>query len=63
MRKRGILNAELNAAISRLGHTDVVVVVDCGTPAPAGVPVVDLAVRTGEATPYANVALVCGVPF
>ncbi|MEO5778287.1 MULTISPECIES: D-ribose pyranase [Arthrobacter] len=127
MRKRGILNAELNAALSRLGHSDVVLVADCGMPAPAGVPVIDLAVvlgiprfeqvldalldelvvesctaaaevrntpaeawltgrftgvkyishaelkvlsgsaklfiRTGEATPYANAALVCGVPF
>ncbi len=127
MKKRGVLNAELNAALSRLGHMDLVMVTDCGMPAPRGVPVVDLAliqgvprleqvldalldeleiegcvaarelkstvaeawlttrfdhieyishaelkelsttasliVRTGEATPYANVALICGVPF
>lgn len=127
MKKSGILNAELNAGISRLGHRDLVVVADCGLPIPPGVPVVDLAlvhgvptfpvvldalladavfeacvaadesvgteaggwigarfpehrtvphdelkamsasarlfVRTGEATPYANVVLTCGVPF
>ena len=127
MRKHGILNAELAAAVCRLGHTDTVVVADCGLPRPAGVPVVDLAVvfgvprfvdvldaliaecafegctaasesrgsavedvvlarfpdaafvpheelkrltatatlivRTGEATPFANVVLRCGVPF
>lgn len=129
MRRTGILNAELAAALARLGHTDLVVVGDCGLPRPAGVPVVDLAltfgvptfaqvvdalaaelvveqatvateitlanpealelvtarfgepaslshedlkaaaaaaklfVRTGEATPYANVLLRCGVPF
>lgn len=127
MKRTGILNADLNAALSRLGHGDIVLVADCGMPAPAGVPVIDLAlvhgvprfeqvldallgelvidrcvaatqargsvaddwltsrfadieyighaelkqlsgqarvfVRTGEATAFANAALVCGVPF
>lgn len=127
MKRGGILHAELNAAVSRLGHGDLVILADCGLPAPAGVPVVDLAVvqgvprfeqvlqalledlvfessvmahevrgteaeswvtdrfdrlsyisheelkelsgsaklfiRTGEATPYANALLTCGVPF
>ena len=127
MRRHGILNAALAAAVARLGHRDRVVVADCGLPVPRGVPVVDLAlvfgvprfeqvldallaeivvegcvvaeearggpaegwvtgrvpaatyvpheqfkravadvafvVRTGETTPYANVVLVCGVPF
>jgi D-ribose pyranase len=129
MKRAGILNAELNWHLSGLGHTDTVVVADCGLPRPPGVPVVDLAVvfgvpsfeevlravtadivvdraeiavesvdrnpavgilvkslcgtaslvtheefklrcaqarlliRTGEATPYANVILHCGVPF
>ncbi|MGY2743609.1 D-ribose pyranase [Arthrobacter sp. UYCu723] len=127
MKRGGILHAELNAAVSRLGHGDLVLLADCGMPAPAGVPVVDLAlihgvprfeqvltallddlvfegsvmaqevrgteaegwvssrfeqvsyvshkelkelsgsanlfIRTGEATPYANVLLECGVPF
>lgn len=129
MRRGGLLNAELNLWLSKLGHTDTVVVADCGLPQPPGVPVVDLAVvfgvpsfeqvvravaaeivveraviageaadrnpavvelveslfgpaaqvsheefkrrssgarllvRTGEASPYANVILQCGVPF
>jgi D-ribose pyranase len=129
MKRSGILNAELNRHLSRLGHTDTVVVADCGLPQPPGVPVVDLAVvfgvptfeqvlravaaeivvehaliaeesvdrnpavpalvgslcdtvslvpheefkrrcaearlliRTGEASPFANVILYCGVPF
>lgn len=127
MKRHGILNAELNAALSRLGHGDQVLLADCGMPAPRGVPVVDLAlvqgiprfdevlaaligdlvfesatlakegrgtetenwvgsrigqlsyvsheelkslsesaklfIRTGEATPYANALLSCGVPF
>ncbi|MDQ1608978.1 MAG: D-ribose pyranase [Microbacteriaceae bacterium] len=127
MKRSGILNASLNAAVSRLGHGDTVVVADCGLPIPDGVPVIDLAlvhgvprleqtldallgdlvfdtctaadeirqttaepwltarfadiryvshsdlkvlsadarlfIRTGEATPYANAILTCGVPF
>ena len=129
MKRHGILNAPLIARLAQLGHTDLVVVADCGLPIPAGVPVVDLAVvpglpgflpvldallselevegasiageaedanprmwqelqqrfpdaavvshedlkrvchharfvvRTGEATPFANVILRCGVPF
>jgi len=129
MKRTGILNAELNFQLAKLGHTDTVVVADCGLPRPRGVPVIDLAVvfgvpsfeqvlaalaeeivveaavlatettdrnpgvaalvrtlfgppetvsherlkelsgearliiRTGEATPYANVILRCGVPF
>lgn len=131
MKKRGILNARLSELLARLGHTDRLVVADCGLPVPPEVPVVDLAlvagvpgfaqvlraladelvvqrvtvaeeavrhnpaaleavrrafpeapfdripheqlkhelsgvkavVRTGEATPYANVILECGVAF
>jgi D-ribose pyranase len=127
VKRTGILNADLNLLLSRLGHGDLVLIADCGMPAPAGVPVIDLAlvhgvprfeqvldallgelvidrcvaateakgtiandwlcrrfddidyighaelkalsasarvfVRTGEATPFANAALVCGVPF
>ncbi|MBC7442288.1 MAG: D-ribose pyranase [Ramlibacter sp.] len=127
MKRRGILNAELSGALARLGHTDVVLLADCGMPIPRGVPVIDLAlvhgiprfeqvldalleemvfqgcvaaeeaksapagawlaerfdgieyishaelkdlsasaklfIRTGEATPFANAALVCGVSF
>ncbi|GAA0225107.1 D-ribose pyranase [Saccharothrix mutabilis subsp. mutabilis] len=129
MKRSGILHATLNAELARLGHTDEVVVADCGLPIPPGPAVVDLAftfgvpgflqvvdgllaelvveravvatelddrnpacaraladrlplidrishedlkartagarlvVRTGEATPYANVLLRCGVPF
>ncbi|MEA4944725.1 MAG: D-ribose pyranase [Propionicimonas sp.] len=127
MKKHGILNADLSYAIAKLGHKQIVFVVDAGMPLPADAPVVDLAlvlgvpsfgqvldallseivvegstmaseaegtvverwlaernlhpgqvshddlktmlprasliVRTGEATPYANVALYCGVAF
>lgn len=127
MKRDGILHAQLNERIARLGHTDTFVIGDRGLPVPPGVECVDLAVitgvpgfadvleavlrevevedavvaqeagtspvrevldrnlpaarrvpheefkeltrqarfvvRTGEATPYANVILQCGVPF
>jgi D-ribose pyranase len=129
VKKEGIINGQLAGAMARLGHTDLVVVCDCGLPIPPGPEVVDLAfrfgvpsfetvlsgtlkalvvegavaaveveeqnpavrdllrdrfpnlelvpheglkrmtvgakliLRTGEATPYANVILRCGVPF
>ncbi|MCC6496091.1 MAG: D-ribose pyranase [Propionibacteriaceae bacterium] len=47
MKRTGILNAELNLRLAGLGHTDTVVVADCGLPRPPGVPVVDLAVVFG----------------
>jgi D-ribose pyranase len=127
MKRRGILNADLSGALARRGHTDIVLLADCGMPIPAGVPVIDLAlvhgvprfeqvldalleemvfqhcvaaeeaktapagawladrfdeieyishaelkdlsasaklfIRSGEATPFANAALICGVSF
>lgn len=129
MKRGGIINGQLAAALARLGHTDLIVVCDAGFPILPGPEVVDLAlafgvpdfetvlrvlleeivveasivaeevrqanphsrnfliscltepefvphdelkrlvgatrlvVRTGEATPYSNVILRCGVPF
>lgn len=47
MMKKGILNAQLAGLMARLGHTDTVVIGDCGLPVPVDVPVVDLAVVFG----------------
>ncbi|NGQ96709.1 D-ribose pyranase [Brevibacillus sp. SYP-B805] len=47
MKKRGILNSEISAVISRLGHTDQIVICDAGLPIPALVPRIDLAVVPG----------------
>ncbi|SDB81833.1 D-ribose pyranase [Raineyella antarctica] len=47
MKKHGLLNPDLNRAVARLGHTDLVVVADCGLPVPAQVPVIDLALVFG----------------
>jgi D-ribose pyranase len=47
MKKLGILNSELSALISRLGHTDRIVICDAGLPIPDFVPRIDLAVVPG----------------
>lgn len=50
MKRQGILNEALAGALAGLGHTDLVVVGDCGLPRPPGVPVVDLALTFGVPT-------------
>lgn len=47
MKKHGLLNPDLNRAVARLGHTDLVVVADCGLPVPSHVPIIDLALVFG----------------
>lgn len=44
MKKRGILNAPLSAALATLGHTDLIMVVDAGFPIPPGANRIDLAI-------------------
>ena len=45
MKKSGLLNPQLCAAVARLGHTQTFVVADAGLPIPHEVPVIDLAVE------------------
>lgn len=47
MLKTNILNAPLLGALATLGHTDTVVIADCGLPIPAGPTVIDLALIRG----------------
>ncbi|QGF23920.1 D-ribose pyranase [Raineyella fluvialis] len=47
MKKQGILNPALAAGLARLGHTQQVVIADCGLPLPAGAVVVDLTLVRG----------------
>jgi D-ribose pyranase len=47
MRKIGTLNSEIAAVIAKLGHTDTIVIGDCGLPIPEGVPRIDLALKPG----------------
>ncbi|HWL11688.1 MAG TPA: D-ribose pyranase [Ureibacillus sp.] len=48
MKKQGILNRELAGRFAKLGHTDRIVIADCGLPIPDGVPCIDLAYKLGE---------------
>ena len=47
MKKQGILNAQMNRILASLGHTDLLVIGDCGLPIPAGVERVDLVSHAG----------------
>ncbi len=48
MKKHGVLNSEIAAVLASLGHTDTVVIADCGLPIPDGVKRIDLAVEIGK---------------
>ncbi len=47
MKKQGILNSRLSQVIASLGHTDHLVVCDCGLPIPRQAEAVDLALVRG----------------
>lgn len=47
MLKTNLLNAPLLGALATLGHTDTVVIADCGLPIPSGPLVIDLALTRG----------------
>ena len=47
MKKDGILNEHINSAVSRLGHTDLLTIGDCGLPIPEGVLRIDIALVKG----------------
>lgn len=50
MKKSGILNVQLAAAIAALGHKDRFLIGDAGMPIPKDVPIVDLALCGGVPT-------------
>ena len=47
MKRSGPLNSELTKVLSDLGHTDTVVIADCGLPIPDHVKKIDLALTLG----------------
>lgn len=47
MNKHGILNSEICKVLADLGHTDMIVIADCGLPIPDGVKRIDLALKIG----------------
>lgn len=48
MQRVGILNSHIAKVLADLGHTDKIVIADCGLPVPENVPKIDLALRFGE---------------
>lgn len=48
MKKEGILNRDLAGIFAKLGHTDQIVIADCGLPIPDEVTCVDLSLKKGE---------------
>ncbi len=47
MQRGGMLNSEIAKVLADLGHTDTIVIGDCGLPVPAGVKKIDLALKPG----------------
>jgi D-ribose pyranase len=50
MKKWGHLNREVSRVLARMGHTDSLVIADCGLPVPDGVECIDLSVALGDPT-------------
>ncbi len=50
MQKGGMLNSAIAKVLADLGHTDTIVIGDCGLPVPAGVLKIDLALKPGTPT-------------
>lgn len=47
MKKHGILNSHIASVLAELGHTDTIVIADCGLPIPSGVKRIDLSLKLG----------------
>lgn len=47
MKKNGLLNSEISKVLSEMGHTDTIVIADCGLPIPKEVKRIDLALKLG----------------
>jgi len=45
MKREGILNRELNAAICEMGHGDIIIIADAALPVPSSCHLVDLAIE------------------
>jgi D-ribose pyranase len=48
MKKCGHLNREVSRVLACMGHTDSLVIADCGLPVPEGVECIDLSVAVGD---------------
>ena len=48
MKKQGILNSHISEVLSKLGHTDTIVIADCGLPIPDETIRIDLSLKLGS---------------
>jgi D-ribose pyranase len=48
MKKIGVINSEISQVLARMGHTDTIVIADCGLPIPDQVKRIDLAFEIGK---------------
>ncbi len=48
MKKHGMINRDIAAALAQFGHTDLLVIADCGLPIPKDIACVDLSYHVGE---------------
>jgi len=48
MKRCGHLNREVSRVLARMGHTDSLLIADCGMPVPEGVECIDLALSLGD---------------
>lgn len=47
MKKTGILNREISAVLAKMGHTDTIIIADCGLPIPEETQCIDLSITLG----------------
>lgn len=47
MKKKGILNSHISEVLARLGHTDTIVIADCGLPIPDTCIRIDVSLKIG----------------
>ncbi|WP_286164799.1 MULTISPECIES: D-ribose pyranase [Clostridia] len=48
LKKTGILNRDIAVVLSQLGHTDTIIIADCGLPIPKETECIDLSISLGN---------------
>lgn len=61
MQKIGILNSEIAKVLADMGHTDTIVIGDCGLPVPDGVKKIDLALKLGTPRFFGSCGRTCQI--
>lgn len=47
MKRSGILNRDIASVLAKLGHTDTIMIADCGLPIPNDIPCIDVSLELG----------------